>query len=124
MPITDLLEEDEIIEGDWAVHVVFPFHREEFYSGELFMTNKHFHFNSKYGFGKEKHEIEEHFRVVDHDKHIVIEYDQIKNIEIKKTAILMNNLVVTLNSGEEVTFRFGFMSANKALEVAQKHLNN
>ncbi len=122
MPITDLLEENEVIEGDWAVHVVFPFHREEFYSGELFMTNKHFHFNSKYGFGKEEEEIEEHFRVVDHDKHIVIEYRQIETVEIKKRAILMNDLVVKLKSNELVTFRFGFMSANKALAVAQKHL--
>ncbi len=122
MPITDLLEENEVIEGDWAVHVVFPFHREEFYSGELFMTNKHFHFNSKYGFGKEEEEIEEHFRVVDHDKHIIIEYDQIETVEIKKRAILMNDLVVKLKSNELVTFRFGFVSANKALAVAQKHL--
>lgn len=122
MPITDLLEENEIIEGDWAVHVVFPFHRGEFYSGELFMTNKHFHFNAKFGFGKEEGEIEEHFRVVDHDKHIVIEYDQIEEVKINKRALLMNDLVVTLKSKEEVTFRFGFMSANKALEVAQKHL--
>ena len=123
MPITDLLEENETIEGDWAVHAVFPFHRQEFYSGELFMTNKHFHFNAKYGFGKEEKEIEEHFRVVDHDKHIVIEYDQIENVEIKKRAILMNDFVVSLKSGEEVTFRFGFLPANKALELAQKHLS-
>ncbi|HHO56729.1 MAG TPA: hypothetical protein ENK21_10095 [Trueperaceae bacterium] len=122
MPITDLLEENETIEGDWAVHVVFPFHKQEFYSGELFMTNKHFHFNAKYGFGKEEGEIEEHFRVVDHDKHIVIEYDQIEKVEIKKRAILMNDLVVSLKSNEIITFRFGFLSANKALAVANKHL--
>ena len=124
MPISDLLEENEVIEGDWAVHVVFPFHPEEFYSGELFMTNKHLHFNAKYGFGKEEHEIEEHFRVVDHDKHIVIEYDQIESVEIVKKAILMNNLLVNLKSGEKVTFRFGFMSASKALQIAQKHLKS
>lgn len=122
MPISDLLEVGETLEGIWPVHVVFPFHPEEFYSGELYLTNLHFHFNAKFGFGREEKEIEEHFRVVDHDKHIVIEYDQIGTVEIKKRAILMNDFVVNLKSGEVATFRFGFMSANKALEVAQKHL--
>lgn len=50
------------------------------------------------------------------DFDLLIPNDQIANVEIQKKMIVMKNLVVTTKNKEEIIFRFGMLSPQKALD--------
>lgn len=50
-------------------------------------------------------------------KDFTLNYKEITNVEIIKKYLIMQNLVITTNMGEKLTFRFGMLSPKKALDA-------
>ena len=53
----------------------------------------------------------------------ILPYTEITNVEIKKKLFILKNLVINTKKCEELVFRFGMLSPQKALDLIEKQLN-
>ncbi len=106
------LEKDETILGQWSVST----NGYKSY-GKIYLTNKYFRYNQQGSFreGEEIH--------VEDQKFLAIPYDQIRKAEIVKKFFIFKNLRLCLDSGDDLVFRFGVMSPQKALDTILNHSN-
>jgi hypothetical protein len=112
------MQADENSKGSWAVFVGGEGPMAAKITGKLHVTDRNLHFEA--GLSLEKNApalLSNRIRAFKiSDEHLTIPLGEIAGGEIVKKGFLNKSLVVRLKTGEEVSFHFGAMSPQKALD--------
>lgn len=118
----DWLEEGETILGSWSVYVIKAIQAGKSCAGKIYVTDRYVRFDSEFVLGHVKEGIRTHLLLVNDGKHLAVPYDQIAKAQVQKQFFIMKNLALNLKSGEEMTFRFGVLSPQKACEAIMQRI--
>ena len=112
----DWLQEAETIVGSWSVST--PGQKSY---GKIHVTNQFLRYNQQGSLGHVKEGARKHLIHVADQEFLAVPYDQIRKVEVAKQLLIFKSLKVTLESGDELEFRFGVMSPQAAAdEIARR----
>ncbi|MEZ5496453.1 MAG: hypothetical protein R3F25_06440 [Gammaproteobacteria bacterium] len=111
------LEDGETIVGSWSVSTdgIKSY-------GKIYVTNKYFRYNQQGSLEQVQQGFRKHLIHVDNQKFLAVPYNEIEKAEIVKQLVIFKNLKLTLKSGESLTFRFGVMSPQNAVDAIHSHI--
>ena len=105
-----------------SVYVIFAIEAGKSFAGKVYVTDRYVRFDSQFELGMTKVRGWDNLMMVGSDRHLALPYDQIASAEVKKQFLIMKNLVITLKSGDVLTFRFGAMSRDKTQQAITERL--
>ena len=111
------LEDDETIDGSWSVSTdgIKSY-------GKIYVTNKYFRYNQQGSLEQVQQGFRKHLIHVDNQKFLAVPYNEIEKAEIVKQLVIFKNLKLTLKSDDNLTFRFGVLNPQKAVDAINTHL--
>ena len=111
------LEDGETIVGSWSVSTdgIKSY-------GKIYVTNKYFRYNQQGSLEQVQQGFRKHLIHVDNQKFLAVPYNEIEKAEIVKQLVIFKNLKLTLKSGDNLTFRFGVLNPQKAVDAIEQYL--
>jgi hypothetical protein len=110
------LEEGETVSGHWSV----TGEGQQTY-GKIYVTNKYLRYNQQGSLGHVSEGTRKHLIHVQDKEFLAIPYNDILTVEIVKHLFIFKTLRVSLTSGDDLSFRFGVMSPEKAVDAINRH---